>query len=203
MVVASVVEGDGEVTCVPKLLHRILRQWLPERNLVSLPPIREPRGKMVKRDDWQRAIQLAHNKLRAKGATPTTGRILCLMDADEELPCELAPKQMALRPSLPVPYPCEVVVANSEYETWLISGAEGFADLLDTSALSRLPENVDAARLKKKWLETNLISSVYSPTVDQLPLTERFDLLAARRRSPSFDKLCRVVEGWKAPPPLS
>ena len=33
----------------------------------------------------------------------------------------------------------------------------------------------------------------YSPTADQTALTARFDMMLARRRSPSFDKMWRAV----------
>ena len=36
----------------------------------------------------------------------------------------------------------------------------------------------------------------YRPTVDQAALADAIDIDLARGRSASFDKFCRVLEGW-------
>ena len=55
------------------------------------------------------------------------------------------------------------------------------------------PEGVRGA---KEWTSERAAGRAYSPTVDQAALPEGIDIDLARCRSDSFDKFCRVLEGW-------
>jgi hypothetical protein len=87
------------------------------------------------------------------------------------------------------------VIANIEYETWLIAGADSLGNYLDLSQDRKLPHDPEARRLGKAWIQQRFRKKArYSPTADQPAMTSRMDLRLARERSPSFDKLCRELE---------
>lgn len=54
--------------------------------------------------------------------------------------------------------------------------------------MDRAPDAPDEVRSPKAWMPEN-----YAPTVDQARFAARIDVSEARRRSPSFDKLVRVM----------
>jgi hypothetical protein len=86
-----------------------------------------------------------------------------------------------------------VVVAKSEFESWFLAAASslvghrGLPDSLDG------PPDPEAMRDAKGWLSARMRGHPYKPTIDQAPLAARFDLGAARKTSPSFDKFWRDV----------
>ena len=49
--IASIVEGDGEVTALPVLLRRLAAEWHPAVPANPLPPIRVRRDKFLNRED--------------------------------------------------------------------------------------------------------------------------------------------------------
>jgi hypothetical protein len=83
------------------------------------------------------------------------------------------------------------VVANLEYETWFVGAAESLSDFIDVPA--HVPDSPETERCRKGWVEQRTKSGRYSETIDQPRFTARMDLIACRRRCPSFDKLCREL----------
>jgi hypothetical protein len=67
--IASIVEGDGEVPALPKLLHRIAAE-LGAPNLLTPTPMRIPRGKITIVGGIERAV--------AAGRCGFQGRAACL-----------------------------------------------------------------------------------------------------------------------------
>ena len=53
-VIASIVEGDGEVAALPILLRRVGAWQSPEKGFNVLPPIRVRRDRFLNRDDESR-----------------------------------------------------------------------------------------------------------------------------------------------------
>lgn len=191
LLIAPVVEGHGDEIAVPILLRRLLTELIPCDALEILRPIRIPRSKLVKASELQRAVSLADLKLRQRRGD-AQGLILVIFDADEDAACVLGPELLHeivnARPDLDV----AVVLAVAEYETWFIAAAESIVDYVDVS-LEEIPEDPERAGVKKGWLERHFLSR-YTETIEQPALTATMDLRAARRRSPSFDKLCRELE---------
>lgn len=61
------------------------------------------------------------------------------------------------------------------------------------------PPDPEAVRDAKGWISKRMAPGrSYSPTTDQPALTAVFDMDAARKRAPSFDKLYRAVESLLA-----
>ncbi|MGC9216666.1 hypothetical protein [Acidithiobacillus sp.] len=83
-VIASIVEGDGEVAALPILLRRVGAWQSPDKNFNVLPPIRVRRDRFLNRDDeFRRMLLLAAAKCGE------SGWILVLLDADDDCPSEL------------------------------------------------------------------------------------------------------------------
>jgi hypothetical protein len=82
--IATIVEGHADVMAVPVLLRRLASSH--GTTTTVLPPIRVPRGKLTKKDEFQRAIELAARR------TTTADRILVLFDADDDCAARLAPQ---------------------------------------------------------------------------------------------------------------
>ena len=186
--IVCVVEGHGEVFSVPIFLRRIVRMVRPELRLDIPSPLRQPKQRLLKEGELERAIELAASKAAPKGA------VLVLLDADDECPKELAP-QLLKRVRAAAPHvPAAVVIANREYEAWFIAAAESLRGHRDFPASLAAADDPEAIRGAKEWLRGQHSCARYSETVDQPALTAIFDIQLARKRSPSFDKFYREVE---------
>ena len=88
------------------------------------------------------------------------------------------------------------LVRSVEYETWFVAAADSLRERLSLAADEQVPENPEESRTGKGWIQRHFRrkDQSYSPTVDQPSLTTKMDLTLCRRRSPSFDKLCRELE---------
>lgn len=185
-----IVEGHGEWACVRILLQRVWSELLGGDFLEVLQPIRGSRGKLLQKDELERRVKLAALKLRA---SELPGFLLVLLDADEDLPCELAPTLLKRAQDAHADLDVVCVLANPEYETWFVAAAESLEDFLDLEDGETLSEDPEKDGLKKAWIESRFRGLRYSETVDQPRMTAAMDLELCRSRSPSFDKLCREL----------
>jgi hypothetical protein len=186
--IASVVEGDGEVRALPKLLYRLAREAAVP-NLRVPTPMRVPRGKLTAPGGLERAVGAAAQRVGAVGG------VLVLLDADDDCPAALGPALLgrahATRPDVRA---C-VVLANREFEAWFIAAAASLAGAHGFSANLAAPSDPEKIRGAKEWLgQRKTDGRPYKPTVDQGPLASAFDLAVARSGSPSFGKFCRDVQ---------
>jgi hypothetical protein len=185
--IASIVEGDGEVRAVPKVLHRIAAE-LGVPNLLTPTPMRVPRGKITLAGGIERAV--AAEALRVSGE----GGVLVLLDADDDCPAEYGPfllaRAQAARPDKRV----SVVLANREFEAWFLAAAPSLAGQFGFQAEFPRPRNPETPRDCKGLLtQARPRGRPYKETVDQAPIASVFDLKMAREHSDSFDKFCREV----------
>ena len=81
----AIVEGYGEVTAVPVLLHRIAREVAPEQRVVVAEPVRVSRSMIVQPQVLENYMEIAARRVGVGGG------ILVLLDADRDCPAELAP----------------------------------------------------------------------------------------------------------------
>lgn len=198
--IAPIVEGHGEDGALRTLLQRIAIEILGGVHIEVSRPIRGKRMKLVQSRELARALDLAVLKLRA-AESDDPALILVLLDADEDLPCWLGPELLKLAQSHRADADISCVVANVEYETWLVAGASSLGDYLDLAQDKDLPEEPEKRRFGKGWIQQRFRGSrSYSPTIDQPAMTSHMDLHLARERSPSFDKLCRELEKRVTPP---
>lgn len=184
--VASIVEGDGEVTALPVLLRRLAEWQTPDAYVQILPPIRVRKDRFLNRaDEFSRHLQLAAAKCG------DDGWILVLLDADDDCPAtkgaEILEHGRALIPHRRL----AVVLANREYEAWFIAAAvslEGFRNFhcqpRDAFAEAETPRNA------KGWIGERIIGGAYHETRDQAAFSARIDLEVVHAHSRSFRKLC-------------
>ena len=143
----------------------------------------------------ENAVEFACRKLEQ---VTRNGAVLVLLDADSDCPAEIAPSLLRrvrdVRPGIRA----SVVVAKSEYEAWFLAAAHSLRGVFVDEA--EPPDDPELIRSAKAYLTKNYLSRDvrYSETVDQPRFTARMDLDEARA-SPSFDKLCRDLEGLFGP----
>ena len=193
---AAIVEGHGEVASLPILLQRLWTDLIHGEYIEVLrPPIRQPRDRLArnKDDSLVRAVGLAAAKLADPSLAADPELILILIDADDDLPCELAPELLEIARESRRDKNISCVIANVEYETWFVASAASLLRFIELGT-EEAPENPESKRLGKGWIEKRFKGAKYSETVDQPKLTAHMDLQMCRDRSPSFDKLCRDLE---------
>lgn len=196
LLVAPIVEGHGEVACLRPLLQRLWTEVVGGEHLEVLRPIRQPRDRLVRDpEELRRAVELAALKLAASDEPAATPRsVLVLLDAEEDAVCELAPELLArCRASRP-DFDVACILAKREYETWFVAAAESLDAFLDLPPDTPVPDHPETTGQGKGWIEARFRGARYSETLDQPAMTAAFDLRLCRRRSPSFDKLCRELE---------
>jgi hypothetical protein len=185
--VASIVEGDGEVPALPKLLHRIAAE-LGVPNLLTPTPMRIPRGKITIVGGIERAVAAGALRVPAKGG------VLVLLDADDDCPAEYGPLLLARATAARPDKQVSVVLANREFEAWFLAAAPSLAGQFGFPAEFPRPRNPETPRDCKGLLtKARPKGQPYKETVDQAPLTSVFDLKMAREHSDSFDKFYREV----------
>lgn len=189
--IAPIVEGHGEDLAVRILLQRLWTEVLGQDYVEVLKPIRSSRTKMTQSRELERALDLAVLKLRS-AASSDPALVLIMLDADEDLACVLGPNLLQRAKAHRGDADISCVVATVEYETWFVAAAESLSELLELS--EAIPLSPESSRSGKAWIQKRFRGVKYSPTVDQPAMTRRMDLLQARGRSPSFDKLCRELE---------
>jgi hypothetical protein len=191
--VAPIVEGHGEVESVRILLTRVSQALGLPCVLQVLTPIRMSKSKMV-RDEKEllRAVKLAALKLEPVNADRKF--VLLLLDADEDPACQLAPRLLSVvargRGDLDV----SCVLPVTEYESWLVGGADTLSAFLKNGFAAHIPPDPEAVKAGKGWIQHFFAGPKYSETADQARLTSAFDITKARQRSRSFGKLCRELE---------
>jgi hypothetical protein len=88
-----------------------------------------------------------------------------------------------------------VVIARREYEAWFLADAESLRGFRGVRPDLDAPDSPESIADAKKWLIRNMTrGQPYSPTKHQASFSDRIRIDVVRRRSPSFDKLCRDVQ---------
>jgi hypothetical protein len=200
VVIAPIVEGYGDVEAVPVLIRRVWQELLGGAYAHVLKPIRQPRSKLLPNrgastepniEAFDRAVGLATRELCAV-ETAAPRLILILLDADRDCPATLAPTIRAATGDAAGQIALACVLAVVEFETWLVGGAQSLGSYLNCGEAP--PPDPERSGVGKGWIQHRIRRTSYRETVDQPRLTAAFDLAQARKRCPSFDKLCRVLE---------
>lgn len=183
---AAIVEGQGEVSALPALCHRLFKELSLPGTLVIEPILRESATRLLKSGGIERFVELAARKLRGEGS------LLVLLDCDDHCPAVLGPQLLA-RVRANHPYtPCAVVLAHREFEAWFLGAAESLR------GTCRLPTTLiphpqpESPRDCKGWLSSHMpAGKPYDPVMDQVVLVRAMDITAATQACPSFAKLVR------------
>lgn len=188
--IGLIVEGHGEVKAAPILFRRMASTIAPDVALDIPQPIRVPRSSLVSesgRRELERAVELAALKVRPRGG------VFVLLDSDDDCPAELGPRLLARARSPAMGLPVSVIVARREFEAWFLAAADSLRGKRGLPADLTAPDEPEAMRGAKEWLQERMSGRVYSETIDQPALTALFDLNQARTAS-SFDKCYRELQ---------
>lgn len=207
ILIAPIVEGQGEVEAIRCLLDRIWYEMIGGEFIEVLRPVRQKRTKLLRKDrstgltvadtkECERAIKLAALKLydKDKGDLLASRMVLLMLDADEDCPRDLV---KLIRNNIPDVNPAldlSIVFTCVEYETWFVAAAASLDKYLSLQPEDSEISDPERQRLGKGWIQQRFKSTPYSETLDQVKLTAAMDLDLCRKRSPSFNKLCRELE---------
>lgn len=194
---APIVEGHGEETAVPALLHRIAQDTgFPGQVRVN-PPIRVKSGSFLNDTDYfRRYVSLAAEKAKAHA-----GAVVVILDCDDlkNCPAELGPtllrRATAIRPDVPI----LVSLAWREFETWFLTAAASLAGKHGLPDDLTAPPDPEGIRAAKEWLGDRMPHG-YDPIIHQAAFTKLMDTQQARRNR-SFDRLYRKVGSMLAQRP--
>lgn len=189
--IIPIVEGHGEVEAIRVLLSRVWVEMCGGSYIHVLKPLRIPKSKILKPNELTRYVQLAHLKLQHETEYLNRG-ILVLFDADEDLPCVLAGKVSSEVQHYDNGVQFSCVIANKEFETWFVASSDQMLDEFE-EVDSKHAETAESSDRGKRWVEKHS-STHYSETADMPRMVQGLNLILVRRRSPSFDKLCREIE---------
>lgn len=184
--IATIVEGQSEVESIPILLRKILKR----RNKYEIQvcrPFRVKRNRVVLEGEIEKAIRTVSIKREQVGA------ILVLLDADTDCPGELGPKLLK-RCKVVTQLPVAVVLANKEYECWLLGAKVSLRGKRGIIRTAQPPLEPEAIRGAKARLSRNMDGQSYLEIDDQPALTDAMDIDAAQSSCPSFDKMLREVD---------
>lgn len=186
--IACIVEGDGEVHAVPLLLRR-MAEAKGVYDLVIRPPIRVHRDRFLRRPEEAR-----RQLLLARGKAGEGGHVLVLLDADDDCPVHLAAEVRAVAEQIVQGASVHVVIANREYEAWLLAAIDSLAGKRGLRGDVEPLADPDSVRNAKGRISLCMASGRYHEVSDQPALTARFDLTIARARSRSFRKLSETLD---------
>lgn len=186
--IVAIVEGHGEVLAAPILIQRIAAAAVPDTELSVPTPIRVNRNRLLNEGILERYVNLAAQQ------SGRDGRILIMLDADDDCPRNLASAILRRAADARSDRRIGVVLASREYEAWFLAAADSLAGRRDLNANATAPDNPESIRNAKGWLANRMPSGrAYQETRDQPAFSNLFDLDQARRRAPSFDKMWRTV----------
>jgi Domain of unknown function (DUF4276) len=184
MKIQPIVEGHGEVEAIPVLLRRF-RDAAQAFQIDVNMPIRRHRSDLTEEARLRLSIRIALEM--------NCQAILVIFDADDDCPKTKAPQLQTWASNESGSIPCFVVMANREYESWLLSAIESLRGirgiLLDAS---RHPDPESPRDAKGQLTDRMPAGKSYSPAVDQAALTARFDMADAYSQSRSFRRLVKV-----------
>ncbi|MBA3315200.1 MAG: DUF4276 family protein [Planctomycetota bacterium] len=193
--IASIVEGHGEQSAIPRLLTRICKELLNAEFVDVLKPNRKRRDRLIGNigAELEKAVEAAARLLAERGKDGIPSLILVIVDADDDCAAAIAAQIRRVTTATRRDVRSACVVAVKEYETWFVAAAESLHDHLVCDQ-NEIPLDPESQRCGKAWIEKRFRSPKYSETTDQPRLTSQMDLVVCRERCPSFDKLCRELE---------
>lgn len=196
MIVATIVEGHGEVSALPVLLRSIWAQFPDTAFLDVKYPIRVRRDRFLNREDeFSRIVHLAGAHVSNAEAG---GFVLIVLDADDDCPATLGARVRQRAVNVLGHQRVSVVLANREFEAWFIASARalnGVRGLVSTNEDNQM--DPDRPRDAKGWLASRMPNG-YSEVLDQPAFSAKLSVGEALNRSRSFRKLYSEIECWRA-----
>ena len=182
--IQPIVEGHGEVPAVPVLVRRL-------GELMGIPhvpvgaPFRSKRSQLAQKDGLQRVIMRARDE-------PDCAAILILFDADDDCPKTEAPKLLRWAMEAAAPLPCALVMANREYEAWLLGSLEVLLRARGVEPAQSYEGDPEIKRDAKGELESRFGRNFYYiEKKDQPAFTALADWVLVHERCRSFRKMSK------------
>jgi len=122
--------------------------------------------------------------------------VLIVLDADDDCPKTLSRDVSTKAAPLLRGASCSVVLANREYESWLIAAASSLASKRGLPDAMEPPHDSESIRDAKGWLSERMVAhsgNCYRPVLDQAPLSAVVDLDEALSKSRSLRKFEKCV----------
>ena len=191
--IVPIVEGKGEVTALPKLLYRLLKENQCTTIHVGRLQNAGGCGNLKKPGGLEKFLRNAMIQADCSA-------ILILMDADGACPEILAQDFASRVRTAGTPFPTVIVIANSAYEAWFLASLETIAGqaLPGGAALPadlKFTGDIEAKRSPGDWLKGHLPAGyTYNKGEDQSAFTQMIDIELAKANSRSFRRLCHAVE---------
>jgi Domain of unknown function (DUF4276) len=206
-------EGHGEVSALPILVGKLLQEkdrrglLYLDRDVIRTSPTRLVRWNKIQKEvdfsGWLSRIALAARRRDIGGILAVYDGDLPFFPAGSETrfcPSTVAKSMAAAAHSAGAgrQFSLSVVFACSEYETWLVAGAESLAGRRLADGRLALPVNVsypdgNPESHGKGWLERNCPN--YRPTRDQGALTELLNFETVRAKNlRSFTRLEHALD---------
>ena len=191
MSISAVVEGHGDKPAVRILANRMLDSmghWG-----IRVRRVENTRGK-------PRLIRRFENFVKYALYDEDCRAVLVVVDANNDCPVELAKQLSARAVAMGLQTPIAIVVPNREFEAWFIAALDESPDNPVRSRLqltpgARCPDNPDAIRNPKGWLQGNMARPrSYTETKDQPALAATVSLALVSERSRSFRRLQHALE---------
>jgi hypothetical protein len=143
--VACIVEGQGDWISIPIILRRIAeREGVFDLRIVG--PYRVQRYAIVRPGELERAVERAARSVGGQGG------ILTVLDADDDLPCELGPSLASRAAAARRDVRTAVVIANREKEAWYIAAVTSLRGERGIREDAAPPLDPEAIRGAKGWL---------------------------------------------------
>lgn len=188
---------------VPVLLRRFQAE-MGQYGFHVARPIRRRRSELISEEQIRKSVRLAMG-------TPDCAGILVIFDSDDDCPATIGPAIQQWAQTEAGNILCQVVLANREYEAWLIGAVESLRNFRGIRGDATSHSSPETVRDCKGALEERMmVGSSYAPSVDQAAFTAQFDLKTAHRACRSFRHMTAAfrrlaiaagctVENW--PPP--
>ncbi len=170
VVLAPVVEGQGEERAFPVLLRR-LAERAEYYQLQIAPPVRLPRSQMTRPDDIRRAVRHA-----ARRITDDRGAVIILLDSDDECAVRLSSEIRDHISSIGLKCGIVVIAAQREYESIFLAATPSLTRTGLANPDAEVPANPENIRGAKERLKKILIDGRYKETQEQERLTAKIDL---------------------------
>lgn len=200
--VVVIVEGHGETDgAIRILLERIWCELL-QGEYIEVIPWRGKQGQLLRPETLRPVVEAAALKLHQTTRADLRRLLLILIDAEAACPAQVAPALLAWATACRADTDIACVMPNPMFETWFAAAADSLAGVNDLPADLKPVPDPEGRKLGKGWLKKQL-GRKYKETVDQPRFTQRLRLADCRTNSPSFDKLCRVLEQRLATDPSS
>lgn len=184
--IIPIVEGEGDVDAVPRLIDRTLA--FLERWDWTVGPPKKCGGVHALRAKLPNFLWYAQSE-------PECGAILILVDLDDGCPFKVSQDMVQQIQSLHLTRPVAIVLAHREYETWFL------ASLATIAGSNSIPEGtiyegaVELRRGAKEWLSKQMPpGKAYKETIHQARMTAKIDIPLAKTNSRSFRRFVHAIE---------